>query len=135
MNPCNGDIVVPKAAPPPEGESPMPPEMEQPSDSAPRTIVLRGELTLPTGAALVETLREAFRGGTAVELDVSAVTDIDLCAMQALCSAHRTFVGQGRSLTLIGAPADFVSRGHDLGYARDFAVCPYRQGENCLWKF
>ena len=65
-----------------------------------RSLCLEGELTVSNAADLRQGLLEALEQSDRLELDMDAVTAIDLAGLQLLCSAHRTAVAREKSLTL-----------------------------------
>lgn len=63
-------------------------------------LCLDGELTVSNAAAFRERFLEALKQSDQVEIDLDAVRAVDLAGLQLLCSAHRTAVVQGKTLTL-----------------------------------
>lgn len=65
-----------------------------------KRLCLEGELTVSNAAPLRERFLEALKQNDQVEIDLDQVTMVDLAGLQLLCSAHRTAVAQGKTLTL-----------------------------------
>jgi len=63
-------------------------------------ICLEGDLTVSNTAAFRQRLLEALGQSDQVEIDLDGVSAVDLAGLQLLCSAHRTAVAQGKTLTL-----------------------------------
>lgn len=79
--------------------------MSEPNTITPRAgcVRLEGEVTIYHAAAQKELLLGALAGcGGTLELDLSAVTEIDTAGLQLLMLLKRTAVRQGHELRLIG---------------------------------
>lgn len=63
-------------------------------------LCLEGEVTVSNAAAFRERFLEALKQSDQVELDLDEVRAVDLAGLQLICSAHRTAVAQGKTLTL-----------------------------------
>lgn len=59
-----------------------------------------GELTIHNVAALRDGLLQALGQNDRIEIDLEGVTAMDLAGLQMLCSAHRSALAQGKTLSL-----------------------------------
>lgn len=99
-----------------------------------RTLTVAGPLRLPHVESLRRALLENLEAGRATVLDLSGVTAVDLCGLQMLCSAHRTFQARGLALETVGAPAGFRASAHTAGFETRHSTCQMAQRELCLWR-
>jgi anti-anti-sigma regulatory factor len=68
-----------------------------------------------------------------IEMDISAVTDIDLFCLQLLCSLHRTSLGMNKRVDIIGSqPANFRETLEEAGYSR-VTGCGLDREHGCFW--
>ncbi len=96
-------------------------------------LTLDGDLTLSQAGELRTLLIKALINADRVVLDFGSVTDIDLSALQLLCSAHRSAVRLNKQLIFSGEwPGLFKQAVNDAGYAR-FAGCHLDCENSCLW--
>ncbi len=65
-------------------------------------VKLEAELTLTRASEIKPRLLEAIAEGGDVELDCSAVTEIDVAGLQLICALHRYLDVQKRELRLVG---------------------------------
>jgi len=71
-------------------------------------IEIRGELSIFTAAALRQQLLDALDGETDVEVDLSAVSEMDSAGMQLMVAAKREAGTRNKSLRFTGhSPAVF----------------------------
>jgi anti-anti-sigma regulatory factor len=92
-------------------------------------VKLEGELTLVHVSEIKSRLLEAVAGGGEVEVDVSAVTEVDVAGLQLICSLHRLLDTQQRELRLVG-DLDLVSNGSKRSAFSGEAAC----GPSCVWR-
>lgn len=98
-----------------------------------RILKPSGELTVSCAAGFRDELLNALSSASAVEVDLSGVSEMDLSALQLLCSAHRTSVSMNRRLRLSETrPPAFEKIVRDAGYTRS-APCTKSCGHGCLW--
>lgn len=97
-----------------------------------KRLCLEGELTISNAADFRQGLLEALEQGDCLELDLDAVTAIDLAGLQLLCSAHRTAVAGEKSLTLKDSlPPALKEACANAGF--DFyRNCRCNQGTDCF---
>jgi anti-sigma B factor antagonist len=67
------------------------------------SVKVTGDIDLATADKVGEALTEALAKGTAVWVDLSAVTFLDSTGIRALVQAHRKASGQGTNLYVHGA--------------------------------
>jgi anti-anti-sigma factor len=99
-----------------------------------QTLRVQGEICLPTAATLRRALIEALEGGRETVMELGEVTNADLSGLQLLCSAHRTCLKRGVSLTMGAASEKLRGAALLAGYEARTAVCPFRRDGVCLWK-
>ena len=99
-----------------------------------RLIRVEGDLSLATAGDLRTTLLNCFRPGARAVLDGNGIRSIDLCGLQLLCSAHRTYLLNGAAFELKAISQTVQEAAQAAGYAPSNSVCPYRRDGNCLWK-
>jgi anti-anti-sigma factor len=99
-----------------------------------RILRVDGEVCLNTAETLRSALTDALAGGREIVLDLGGVTSADLCALQLLCSAHRTFRKRGSDLTIESASERLRRAAALAGYDARTSICPYRRNDVCLWK-
>lgn len=68
-------------------------------------VPLEGKIGLRDARRTLELLEQAINAFPSVEVDLSAVTEADVCAVQLLISARKSAASVGRRLTLV-VPAD-----------------------------
>lgn len=69
-----------------------------------RRVVLEGALGLRDTKRIHELLRGAMGAASAVELDVSNVSDMDISIIQLIVAARKSAEQDGRTLTLVTRP-------------------------------
>lgn len=65
-------------------------------------VALEGALTIETASGLAKRLRDALTGPGNLTLDLSAVTDLDLPALQLFYAAAKSAAKQGKRLAFSG---------------------------------
>lgn len=103
-----------------------------------RTLRVEGPLDLTTAPVLLSALRGALEfaaaGGCGTVVDLAGIASVDLCGLQLICSAHRTFVACGGEIGLQGAPAWFRKAAASAGFSMCTLECRFRCGDDCLWR-
>jgi anti-anti-sigma regulatory factor len=105
-----------------------------------RVLRVQGPVDLVNAAVLRQALAETVASGASdavpspTVVDLAGVTAVDLCGLQLLCSAHRTFVAQCAPIYLRDAPEWFRQAAVAAGFRMDTLVCSHRRGEECLWR-
>ncbi len=96
-------------------------------------LVVEGALTVSRIAEVRDELFKAFKSSVKVVLDLRAVTEIDLSALQLCCSAHKTATRTKKSFELIDSSTGVVKNTAGMnGYLRQQG-CSMDQNETCLW--
>ena len=99
-----------------------------------RVLRISGVLNADSAADLRGSLLGALESADDLELDLRGVSEIDLCGLQLLCSAHRTFRRAGREVTLTAASEAVWNAADAAGYDARNSVCSIRNGGHCLWR-
>lgn len=108
---------------------------QESSDKGIALLRLEGELTVEHVSALRESLLGIFSESEVTEiiLDCAETSQVDVFALQLLCSAHRTAVGQGKLLRLQGPVSDALANASaGTGFARDFGCSHCPKDQVCL---
>jgi len=97
------------------------------------TVVLNGTLTIASSGELHRVLSEALHGTQRVELDLQRLEEIDLSAMQVICSACKSASKQKQTLVcLSGIPDCLAALGRNLGAPRELP-CIQNGNDPCIW--
>jgi anti-anti-sigma regulatory factor len=95
---------------------------------------MKGEVTLQDIVETKKVILDSLCAASSVVLDLREVSDIDLPCLQLLCSAHRTSVKLGKSITFSGELSDsFMAVVEKAGYRRTKG-CALDVDDTCLWK-
>jgi anti-anti-sigma regulatory factor len=98
------------------------------------TVIVSGALTVGNTAAVREELIKALQASEKAQLDLQAVTEIDLSALQLFCSAHKTAIKAKKVFELIDSSTGVAKNTAGLnGYLRQQG-CNIDLDETCLWK-
>jgi anti-anti-sigma regulatory factor len=94
-------------------------------------VKLPSELTLSHVAEIREMLLPALRSREPLEIDVQAVTDVDIAGLQLLCSLHNGSVKQGITVAFCN-----LQRGSAIQQAQEMAGFSRHMGchAGCLWQ-
>ena len=96
-------------------------------------LVVEGALTVSRIAEVRDELLKAFKSSAKVVLDLRAVTEIDLSALQLCCSAHKTAMKTKKVFELMDSSTGVAKNTAGMnGYLRQNA-CSADQNEACLW--
>ncbi len=98
-----------------------------------RIIHVKGELSIGSTEPLRDAFLAALQPGARTVLDAGGVTTVDLCGLQLLCSAHRTYVVNGALLEILNKSESLDRTACAAGYDASRSVCPYRRESDCLW--
>jgi anti-anti-sigma factor len=97
------------------------------------TISLEGELTISCADELREVLMDALLDNDQISLNLEQVAEIDLPCLQLLCSAHRSSMKAGKSLTLTDTcPESLKNVAERAGFLRHIG-CTTDIHNGCLW--
>jgi anti-anti-sigma regulatory factor len=91
-------------------------------------LTVKDELTIWKAAEIRRALLEALDRADRVELDLAAVAEADVAALQLLCAAHRSAAGQGKTLVVRRAAPALAEHVKASGFARHQGCA-----EGCLW--
>ena len=99
---------------------------------------IAGVMTVQRAAELKAIIVDALAKADRVAIDLSRVTEVDLCGLQLLCSAQRTASRTRKRLALAGPTPDVFRRAAaEAGVcvrtgcgAEDPARCPWKGGTN-----
>ena len=98
------------------------------------TVVVKGALTVSHIAGVRDDLIKALKTAGKVALDLRAVTEIDLSALQLICSAHKTAMKAKKSFEFIDSSTEVAKNTAGMnGYLRQTG-CSIDQDKTCLWK-
>lgn len=100
-----------------------------------RVVHVAGGLTLETAGRLQAVLVDALRPGAMVRLEAGEISRVDLCGLQLICSAHRTFRIKGACFELGETSEALRDAASAAGYQAIRSVCPFRKDLPCLWKW
>lgn len=101
----------------------------------PRTRVLKvaGEATIVAAGDFKEALLDALSGASEVQVDVSALTGIDLTGLQLLCAAHHSAGIAGKDFHIVdGGNPTFRDMANAAGFRRHTG-CAYDRACSCIW--
>jgi anti-anti-sigma regulatory factor len=103
-----------------------------------RVLHVEGPLDLSSAPVLLQALRSAmgFAGesGRGTMVDLAGITAVDLCGLQLLCSAHRTFLACGGEIGVRDVPVWFHLAATAAGFTMGTLECRYRSCDRCLWR-
>ena len=99
-----------------------------------RVLHVEGELALATADRLRLVLMEDIEAGQTTVLDAGGVTALDLCGLQLLCSAHRTYRRLGASFELQATSPEFLDPASAAGCQAGGFGCPCSEDGPCIWK-
>jgi len=96
-------------------------------------LVLEGDLTLGGIRQLHEELMSSLKKVKHLDVTIDGARETDLSFLQLLCSAHRTAVKMGKSLSLAeDLPESFLQTMKNNGYSRQ-GGCSLDVDKSCLW--
>ncbi len=98
------------------------------------TLAIAGAVTVQRAAELKAALVDALAQSGQVAVDLSGVTEVDLCGLQLLCSARRTAAQSGKRFALAGATPDAVRRAAEAAGACIRSGCGAEDPATCPWK-
>ena len=96
-------------------------------------MTLEGDLTIQSIGELRTGLLEAMEAVDALVIDMGMVTGIDMACLQLFCSAHRTYVREGKTLSFRYRLADDIRRVVETaGYSANACGADVAE-KTCLW--
>jgi ABC-type transporter Mla MlaB component len=96
-------------------------------------VIVGGDLTVASAAALKTELVAALKSASAVEVSVENITRVDISFPQLLCSAHRTAAARGKTLTVVGLAQEQLNT---MLLRSGFSLktgCQENTRTSCLW--
>ncbi len=106
----------------------------QTSDNEEKVLTLKGELSISHAAQLKSELIQALDAAPRIVIDVNAVTDVDLSALQLICAAHKSAVAKGKQLILAPDLPETLTRQIQRAGLMDGHHCGRDSSADCLWK-
>lgn len=111
--------------------------IEPERQEAGEVLTIEGAMTVQRAGELKARLVDALARSDRVAIDLSRVTEVDLCGLQLLCSAQRTAPQSRKRLAIAGpVPEVFRSAAADAGVcvrsgcgADDTGKCPWKGGK------
>lgn len=108
-------------------------EIEEAMDaSSPTTIRVVGAVTLQSVETMLTDFVSAFKVSRKIDLDLSAITELDLAGMQLLCSAHRSSYTQSIEFKVTGHNPLVWEMAEASGHLR-FKGCEQDINNTCVW--
>jgi len=96
-------------------------------------VILQGDLSVADAEPLRDVLMEAVAAADLVELDLDAVTSIDLATLQLFCSSHRTATISGKKLAFSDCRNPVLAQARiSAGYIH-LNGCNLNPTKSCLW--
>jgi len=102
-------------------------------DSTHAKVLVKGSLTIDNIAEFRQTLVEALEASNRVVLDLGELQEVDITAVQTICSACKTAAASQRSLSAEGQIPDcFQEFGKGIGAPHGVPCCQ-NCNEPCTW--
>jgi len=102
-------------------------------DASAVTVAVGGELTIERSGEFRQTLTDALAGAQHVVLDVGQLHDIDIPALQLICSACKTAVASNKMFTFAGPPPDcLMELINGIGVSQN-GPCSQNGNASCIW--
>lgn len=103
------------------------------SDGGTLSISVTGRLAIDTAPALHSLLLEQSAPVSSIQLDLSAINEIDLAGMQLVCSACRTALDAKKHFNLAGCIAPDVRKAIDTVGLQRQITCKHNADLPCIW--
>ncbi len=97
-------------------------------------VAIAGAVTVQRAAELRTVLADALARADRLAIDLSGVTEVDLCGLQLLCSARRTAARSGKRFAIAGATPDAVRQAAEAAGACIRSGCGAADPATCPWK-
>lgn len=96
-------------------------------------VEIAGRLAIDTVASLHELLKSELSQALQIKLDLTSLTDIDICGVQLICAACHTTLTTEKSFSFSGViPSCASSAVNNLGL-NSSEKCKYRNDMTCVW--
>ncbi|WP_136526651.1 STAS domain-containing protein [Geomonas ferrireducens] len=106
---------------------------QDPAHPGTRVLKVAGEVSIGVAGNFKGALIEALSSGSEVQVDVSALTGIDLTGLQLLCAAHHSAGTAGKELHIVdGGNPTFRDMATSAGFRRHTG-CAYDRACSCIW--
>lgn len=106
---------------------------QDPAHPGTRVLKVAGEVNIVAAGAFKGALIDALSGGSEVQVDVSALTGIDLTGLQLLCAAHQSAGTAGKEFHIVdGGNQTFRDMAGTAGFRRHTG-CAYDRACSCIW--
>jgi len=107
--------------------------LKEPADVSEATVAVSGALTIERSGEFRQTLADALAGAQRVVLDVGQLHDIDITALQLICSACKTAAAADKVFTFAGQlPACLIELKDGIGTCQN-SPCSQNGNTSCLW--
>lgn len=93
-----------------------------------------GEMTLPNAGKVKAALLHAINSTLQVQVNLEAVTRIDLTAMQLLCAAHRCASRMNKTLDFVKTPGGEVKETVVAAGYSHHVDCVHNIQDGCMWR-
>ena len=96
-------------------------------------LKLEGDVNVGRAAELKDALLKSLEKAETIEINLHDVTAIDLSCLQLLCSAHRTAVKEGKTLTIKDQELPlYIEARKNAGFMYS-KPCRFVTTKDCLW--
>lgn len=109
-------------------------DIEAEGQGKPGILTIAGAVTVQRMEELKALLVDAMARADRVVIDLSQVTEVDLCGLQLLCSARRTAVQFHKSLAFAGPKPDALLRAAEEAGVCVRSGCGMDERGRCTWK-
>lgn len=97
------------------------------------TVSSGERLTIENAADFATCIREALAASPRVAVEFAATVEVDLAALQILCSACKTAAAEGKSLTHQGPATEFWRQLIVSAGAERLGSCRHNNNNPCIW--
>lgn len=97
------------------------------------TINSGARLTIENAADFAKSIREALATSQRVAIEFAANVEVDVTALQILCSACKTAATEGKSLIRQGATPESLQQLITAAGAQRLGLCQHDNGNLCIW--
>ena len=105
---------------------------KEPSDASAVTVAVSGALTIERSGEFRQTLIDALSGAQRVVLNIEQLHDIDIPALQLICSACKTAAAANKILTFAGSPPDcLMALKNGIGICQN-SPCSQNGNASCI---
>ncbi len=104
---------------------------EDTDDVDAETLVLDGDLTIQQAQTLKQELLTAIASNRNLVINLASVSSVDLSFLQLLCSAHRSLIGAGQTLSIAKPVPPLIRQTMALS---GFSGCAGAKDKSSIWK-